>query len=152
MPKLGTAELILTLMQLGINTEGKPDIISSKRKLIRWIQKAYKGLMEDVDKQPEGRKTALQDLLFLVEKFEGHDNGEGHDTNFKEQQENYARANQQEQQTPQNAIYDNQTAQQRLQQNQYENGKTDTATLAVATGMTYMPSIRELGYLKQTSM
>ena len=106
--------------------------------------------MEDVDKQPEGQKTALQDLLFLVEKFEGHDNGEGHDTNFKEQQENYARANQQEQQTPQNVIYDSQTAQQQLQENQYENGKTDTATLAI--GMTYMPSIRELGYLKQTSL
>ena len=40
LPRLGTAELILTLTQLGINTEGKPDIISSKRKLIRWIQKA----------------------------------------------------------------------------------------------------------------
>ena len=63
--KLGTAELILTLMQLGIDTEGKPDIISGKRKLIRWIQKAYEDLMEDVDKQPDEQKAALQDLLFL---------------------------------------------------------------------------------------
>ena len=38
LPKLGTAELILTLTQLGINTEGKSDTISSKRNLIRWIK------------------------------------------------------------------------------------------------------------------
>ena len=44
------------------------------------------------------------------------------------------------------------TAQQRLQQNQYKNGRTDTATFAVATGMIYMPSTRELGYLNQTSL
>ena len=49
--------------------------------MIRWIQKAYEDLMEDVDKQPEEWKTALQDLLFFVEKFEGRDNVEGHDTN-----------------------------------------------------------------------
>ena len=79
MPKHGTAELILTLTQLGINTEGKPEIISSKKKVIRWIQKAYEDLMEVVDKQPEEWKTALQDLFF-VEKFEGRDNVEGHDT------------------------------------------------------------------------
>ena len=53
--KFGTAELILTLTQLGIKTEGKPDIVSNKRKLIKWIQKAYEDLMEDVDKEPEER-------------------------------------------------------------------------------------------------
>ena len=42
LPKLGTAELILTLTQLGINTERKPDIISSKRNLIRWIKRHTK--------------------------------------------------------------------------------------------------------------
>ena len=42
LPKLGTAELILTLTQLGINTEGKPDITSSKRNLIRWIKRHTK--------------------------------------------------------------------------------------------------------------
>ena len=73
--------MILTLTELGINTEGKPEIILSKKKVIRWIQKAYEDLMEDVDKQPEEWKTALQDLLFFVEKFEGRDNVEGHDTN-----------------------------------------------------------------------
>ena len=151
-PKLGTAEFILTLAQLGINTEGKPDIISSKRKLIRWIQKAYEHLMEDVDKQPEERKTAFQNLPVFVENFKGHDNGKGHDTNSREQQENNARTNQQEQQKPQDVIYGNRTAQQQLQQNQYEVGKTDTGTLAVATGMPYMPSIIELGYLNQKSL
>lgn len=48
--KRGTAELILTLAQLGINTEGgKSDTVSNKRKLIRWIQKADEDLIEDVD-------------------------------------------------------------------------------------------------------
>ena len=53
LPKFGTAELILTLTQLGINTEGKSGIVSNKRNLIRWIQKAYEDLMGDVDKEPE---------------------------------------------------------------------------------------------------
>ena len=85
LPKLGTAELILALTQLGINTEGKPDIVSNKRKLIRWIEKAYEDLMEDVDKEPEERKATLQDLLLFVEKFEGHNTCVGHDINSREQ-------------------------------------------------------------------
>ena len=104
--------------------------------------------MEDVDKQSEEQRR----LRRFVETFEGHYNGEWYDTNSWEQQENNARTNQQEQQTPQDVIYDNRTAQQQLQQNQYEVGKTDTDTLAVATGMPYMPSIIELGYLNQTSL
>ena len=47
--KRGTAELILTLTQLVINTEGKSDTVSNKRKLIRCIQKADEDLIEDVD-------------------------------------------------------------------------------------------------------
>ena len=108
--------------------------------------------MEDVDKQPEEWKTALQDLLFFVEKFEGRDNVEGHDTNSTQQQKNNARNNQQEEQTSQDVIHENQNSTTTVQQNQYKNGKTDTATLAVATGMTYMPSTRELGYLNQTNL
>ena len=50
-----------------------------------------------------------------------------------------ARTNQQEQQAPQDVIYDNGTAQQQLQQNQYEVGKINTGTLTAGTGMTYMP-------------
>ena len=50
---LETVELTLTLVQLGINTEGNPDIVSNKRKLIRRIQKENKDTMENVDKQPE---------------------------------------------------------------------------------------------------
>ena len=95
LPKLGAAELILMLTQLGINTEGKPDILSNNRKLIRWIQNSYDDLMEDADKEPEERKATLQDFLFFMEKFEGHDNGEGHDTNSREQQENTAQTKQQ---------------------------------------------------------
>ena len=105
-----------------------------------------------MNKQPEERKTALQDSMFSVEKFEGDDNGEGLDTNSMGEQENNARTNKQEKQTPQDVIYDKRTAQQQLQQNQYEVGKADTGTLAAATGMTYMPSIRELGYLNETSL
>ena len=77
--------------------------------------------MEDLGKEPEERKTTLQDLLFFVEKFEGHNTGVGHDINSREQQENNARTNQQEQQAPQDVAHDNRTAQQ--QQNQYEVGK-----------------------------
>ena len=51
--------------------------------------------MEDADKEPEERKATLQDFLLFVEKFEGHDNGEGHDTNSREQQENTAQTKQQ---------------------------------------------------------
>ena len=92
--------------------------------------------MEDVDKEPEEKKTSLQDLLFFVEKFGGHNAGAGHDINSGE---NNARINQQEQQAPQYM-----TIEQRS--NSYN------STLAAATGMTYMPSIRELGYLNQTSL
>ena len=92
--------------------------------------------MEDVDKEPEEKKTTLQDLLFFVEKFGGHNTVAGHDINSGE---NNARINQQEQQTPQYM-----TIEQRS--NSYN------STLAAATGMTYMPSIRELGYLNQTSL
>ena len=84
--------------------------------------------MEDVDKEPEERKTTLQDLLFFAEKFEGHNTCVGDDINSREQQENNTRANQQEQQAPEDVIYDNGTAQQQLQENQYEVGKTDTRT------------------------
>ena len=49
LPKPETAELVLTLAQLGLNTEGKPDIASNKRKLIRWMQKENEDIMEDVD-------------------------------------------------------------------------------------------------------
>ena len=94
LPKLGTAELILTLTQLGINIEGKPGILSNKRKLIIWLQNSYDDLIGDTDNGPEKRKATLQGLLFFVEKFEGHDYGEGHDTNSREQQENTARTNQ----------------------------------------------------------
>ena len=58
-PKLGTAELILTLAQFGINIEGKPEIVSNKRKLIRWIHKANEDIMEDVGKELEERKITL---------------------------------------------------------------------------------------------
>ena len=52
-------EVVQTLAQLGINTEGKPDTISNKRKLIRWIRKIYQDIMKDVDKKPEERKSTF---------------------------------------------------------------------------------------------
>ena len=63
--------------------------------------------MKDVDKEPEERKITLQDLLFFVEKFEGHDTGVRHSINSRKKQENKAWTNQKEQQTPQDEIYDN---------------------------------------------
>ena len=95
---LRTAKLILTLTQLGINTEGKSDIALSKRKLIRWIRKAYEDIMEDVNKEPEERKKVLQNLLLFVEKFEGNNTGVGQDSNSREQQENNAQNSQQQSQ------------------------------------------------------
>ena len=77
MPKLWTTELLRLLTQLGINTEEKPDIVSNKKKLIRLIQKAYKDIMDDVDKELEEQKTTLQDLRFFVKKFEGNNTGVG---------------------------------------------------------------------------
>ena len=65
------------LTQLGINTEEKPDIVSNKKKLIRLIQKAYEDIMDDVDKEPEERKTTLQDLRVFVKNFEGNNTGVG---------------------------------------------------------------------------
>ena len=94
--------------------------------------------MEDMDKEPEERKTTLQDLLFFVEKFEGHNTGVGHDINSREQQENNARTNQQEQQAPQDVIYDNGTALKQLQENQYEVGTTDTCTQVCAHAHMYV--------------
>ena len=41
LPKLNKSHLISVLTQLGISTEGKPDVICNKRKLMRWIQKGY---------------------------------------------------------------------------------------------------------------
>ena len=106
--------------------------------------------MEDVNKVPEERKKVLHDLLLFVEKLEGNNTGVGQDSNSREQQKNNAQTSQQEPQVPQDVTQHSKTAQQ--QQNQYEIGKTDTGTNTAATGMTYMPSIRELGYLHQTSM
>ena len=46
-----------------------------------------------------------------MEKFEGHNMGVGHDTNSRDQQEINTWTNQQEQQAPEDAIYENRTAQ-----------------------------------------
>ena len=70
-----------------------------------------------------------------METFEGIITGVGLDINSREQQENNARTNQQEQEAPQDVIYDNRTAEQ--EQNQYKVSKADTDTHATATGMTY---------------
>ena len=77
MPKLWTTEFIRLLTQLGINTEEKPDIVSNKKKLIRLIQKACEDIMDGKDKEPEERKTTLQDLRFFVKNFEGNNTGVG---------------------------------------------------------------------------
>ena len=118
LPKLGTAKLILTLTQLGTNTERKQGIASNKIKLIRWIQKAYKDIMGDADKEPEEWKTTFHNLLFFVKMCEDNNTGVKHDISSREQQENNARTNHQEQKALQDVNYDNRTAQQ--QQNQYE--------------------------------
>ena len=48
LPKL---KLILVLMQLGINTEEKPDVICNKCKLMRWIQKDYEDIIWEMRKE-----------------------------------------------------------------------------------------------------
>ena len=92
--------------------------------------------MEDVDKEPEERKTTMHYILFFVEKFEGNNTGVGHDINSRDQQEINTRTNQQEQQS----------------QNHYEIGKTGTGIDAAATGMKCTSSFGELGYLNQKSL
>ena len=93
-------------------------------------------------------------MLFNVIKLAicRHDNGEGHDTNSRKQEENTVRTNQQEQHAPENAIYDDSAAQQQSQQNQYEVRGADTDPLAATAGMRYKASIKELEYRNQTSL
>ena len=93
-------------------------------------------------------------MLFNVIKLAicRHDNGEGHDTNSRKQEENTVRTNQQEQQAPENAIYDDSAAQQQSQQNQYEVRGADTDSLAATAGMRYKASIKVLEYRNQTSL
>ena len=55
LPKLNKNEIISVLTQLFINTERKPDAICIKRKLIRWIQKGYKDVMGDEERDLEGK-------------------------------------------------------------------------------------------------
>ena len=68
--------------------------------------------MEDVDKEPEKRKTTLQDLQVFVNNFEGNNAGVRHDISSREKQENNAWINQQEQKAPQDLKYHCETAQQ----------------------------------------
>ena len=51
LPKLNKNQLILVLMQCGINTEGKPDVICNKCKLMRWIQKDYEDIIWEIRKE-----------------------------------------------------------------------------------------------------
>ena len=100
--------------------------------------------------EPEERKTTFQDLLSFVENCEGNNASVGNDFSSREQEEINTRTNQKDQQAPYAVTYDNGSAQQ--QQNLYVVGKTDSGTHLAATGMIYMPFIRMLGYLNQTSL
>ena len=63
LPKLNKNQLISVLTQLAINTEGKPDVICNKRKVMRWIQKSYENIMGEEKRDLEGKVKRLQDLL-----------------------------------------------------------------------------------------
>ena len=92
LPKLNKNQLILVLTQLGINTEGKPDVICNKRNLMRWIQKGYED-MGDKERDLEGKFKQLQDLFTLITSFtdsngEHHKDVEQHDQGGTPQQQN----------------------------------------------------------------
>ena len=57
--------------RLGTNTEGKPDVICNKRKLIRWVQRAYEDIMGDEERDLEAKVNYLQDLLNFIISFTG---------------------------------------------------------------------------------
>ena len=49
------------LMEFAINTEGKPDVISNKRKLMRWIGKCY----EDITGDEEGFEDSKGKVKYI---------------------------------------------------------------------------------------
>ena len=82
LPKLNKNQLISVLMQLGINTEGKPDVICNKRKLMQWIQKGYEDIMGDEEGDLEGKVKHLQDLLGFIISF--RDSNKEHDKDVEQ--------------------------------------------------------------------
>ena len=68
-------QLISVLTQLGINTEGKADVICNKRKLMRWIQKGYEDIIEDGERDLERKVKHLQDLLNFIIPFTNSNGG-----------------------------------------------------------------------------
>ena len=64
-------------MQLGINTQGKPDVISNKGKPMRWIQKCGEDVMGDEERHSEEKLKYLQNLLNFIISFKDS-NGEYH--------------------------------------------------------------------------
>ena len=77
LPKLKKNQLISAFTQLSITTEGKPDEICNKCKLMRWIQKDYEDIMGDEERYLEGKVKHLQDLLNFIISFTDSD-GEHH--------------------------------------------------------------------------
>ena len=64
LPQLSNTNLILVISTVGKSTEGKPDIISNKRKL---MQKYYKEeMIEDLDKNASEKTTRLPELLAYI--------------------------------------------------------------------------------------
>ena len=70
LPKLNKSQLISILTLFGISTEGKPNVICNKRKLMRWIQKGYEDIMRGEERDLEAKVKHLHYyLLFIIFTF-----------------------------------------------------------------------------------
>ena len=69
LPKLNKSQLISVLTLLVFSNNGKPDVISNKCKLMRWIQKGYEEIMRDEERDSEGKGKYLQDLFNFITSF-----------------------------------------------------------------------------------
>ena len=65
LPKLNKSQLISILTLFGINTEGKPNVICNKRKLMRWIQKGYEDIMGDEERDLEA-KVKIHIMIYYL--------------------------------------------------------------------------------------
>ena len=147
LPRLNKSHLISVLTQLGISTEGKPDVIFNKRKLMRGIQKGYKDIMGDEGRDLEGKVKHLQDLLTFAISITDS-NGEHHkDVEYHDQGETLQQ--QRKTVTPPHA----ESTGTEQHQSTLDCKKTVEQVYAGPTGMYTMPYMRELGgYLGQTSL
>ena len=149
LPKLNKNQLISVLTQLAINTEGKPDVICNKRKLIRWIQKGYEDIMGDEERDLEVKVKHLLDLLNFIISFTDS-NGEHH----KDVEQNDQGETLQQQKKTVTSPFNAEPTGTEQHQSTLDRKKTAEQVYVGPTGGMYtMPYMRELGgYIGQTSL